>query len=153
MAPRKRFAVTEEMRAQVQAMTGFGLTRDQIAAVLGKSEATIKRHFKKELATGKLKAMAKVAESLYMIATKGKGSPQVSAAIFWLRTQGRWTSVENVNVNMPQEGGHLADLRNLTSEELRALEQISRHLETRHRPEEPAANRIEGEPNGLPPLN
>lgn len=149
----KRFTPTEEQRRIVEALSAYGHTIPEIADMLDKSEATIKRHFQTELRSGKPKANAKVAEALYKTATSGKGSAQVTAAMFWLKTQARWTTNDTVNVNLPQSGAHLADLRSLPSEDLRALEAIVRRLEAESRPEEPSANRLEGEPNGAATLN
>lgn len=149
----KRFVPTDDQRRIVETLAAYGHTQPEIADIIGKSEATLKRHFKNELRNGKPKANAKVAEALYKTATTGKGSAQVTAAMFWLKTQARWTTNDTVNVNLPQQGAHLADLRNLSSEELRALEAITRRLEAESRPEESPTNRLEGEPNGAAPLN
>lgn len=151
----KRFKPTDDQRKQVEAMAGYGMTIPQIADVLDKAEATIKRHFKPELRVGKLKANAKVAEALYMVATKGKGSAQVTAAMFWLKTQARWTTVENLNIQGLPQFDHLADLRNLSRTQLLALDEIARHLgeTTEHGPVEPHPNRVEGQSNGLPSHN
>ena len=47
------------------------------------------RCFAKELASGQVKANARVAESLYRKAT-GEGREAVTAAIFWLKTRAHW---------------------------------------------------------------
>lgn len=146
----KRYRPTEEEKRQVNALVGFGLTIPQIATVLGKGEATIKRHFKSELRSGKLVANAKVAQSLFKVATEGKGSPQVTAAIFWLKTQGRWSTLERVHVSGLPQTDALADLRTLSKDELLALEGIARKLEAGDRPEEPPSDRSEVGPRRLP---
>lgn len=149
-----RYKPTDEDRRQVKALVGFGLTIPQIAIVMDKGEATIKRHFKTELRSGKLVANAKVAQSLFKVATEGKGSPQVSAAIFWLKTQGRWSTVERVHVSgLPPPPDKLADLRGLSRDELYALEGIARRLEAQAGPDGGPSNRLEVGSNGLPSSN
>jgi len=149
-----RYKPNDEDRRQVKALVAFGLTIPQIAVVMGKGEATIKRHFKTEIRSGKLAANAKVAQALFKVATEGKGSPQVTAAIFWLKTQGRWSTIERVHVSgLPPPPDKLADLRALSKDELRALESIARHLEAGDRPDERLADRLEERSNGVPSPN
>jgi len=84
-------------RSRVEALSGFGLTADEIAHVLDVEVGRLKAAFGKELGSGHLKANAKVAENLYRKAT-GDGREAVTAAIFWLKTRARWkeTSVHEI---------------------------------------------------------
>ena len=50
---------------------------------------TLRRHYRNELDVGHVKAIAKVAESLFRKAM-GDGSQSVTACIFWLKTRGGW---------------------------------------------------------------
>ena len=156
MPPRAkhRYKPNDDDRRQVKALVGFGLTIPQIAVVMSKGEATIKRHFKTEIRSGKLVATSMVAQSLFKTATEGKGSPQVSAAIIWLKTQARWSSLERVHVSgLPPPPDKLADLRGLSREELHALESIARRLEAQSGPDGGAPNRSEVGSNGVPSPN
>ena len=50
----------------------------------------LRLHYLGELASGHIKANAKVAENLFRKAT-GEGRESVIAAIFWLKARARWT--------------------------------------------------------------
>ena len=52
---------TEERRKQVEQASGLGLPHDQIAALIGISDETLRKYYKTELAVGKAKASAQVA--------------------------------------------------------------------------------------------
>jgi len=82
-------------RRQVEAMAGFGIPEVDVARVLAIDPKTLRRHYRKELDTGHVRANAKVAENLYRKAT-GEGREAVLAAIFWLKARGGWkeTSVQ-----------------------------------------------------------
>ena len=56
---------TQETRRQVETLTGFGLTQEQIAAVLKITDRTLRKHYRSELDTGVLKANAAVADALF----------------------------------------------------------------------------------------
>ncbi|MEX0853890.1 MAG: ParB N-terminal domain-containing protein [Bauldia sp.] len=76
-------------RRQVEAMAGYGIPEVDIACVLEIDPKTLRRHYRKELAKGHIKATAKVAENLFRKAT-GEGRESVIAAIFWLKTRAGW---------------------------------------------------------------
>ena len=80
----------ELMREQVEAMASFGIPQDQIAACLKISPVTLRKRYPVELATGATKATSLVAQNLFRMAT-GEGREAVTAAIFWLKTRGRWS--------------------------------------------------------------
>ena len=77
------------LSSKVEALAGFGLTAADIACVLAADEEELKGIYSHELASGGIKANARVAESLYRKAT-GEGREAVTAAIFWLKTRARW---------------------------------------------------------------
>ena len=83
----------ELMREQVEAMASFGIPQDSIAACLKISAVTLRKRYPDELATGATKATALVAQNLFRMAT-GEGREAVTAAIFWLKTRGRWSELE-----------------------------------------------------------
>ena len=96
MAQGKLFVPTDEERKQVEAMAGYGVPHDNIAALVrgGIDSDTLKKHFKQQLQQGKAKANAKVGQTLFQKATAG----DTSAAIWWSKTQMGWK--ESVNVEM-----------------------------------------------------
>ncbi|KQZ18670.1 hypothetical protein ASD50_22010 [Mesorhizobium sp. Root552] len=84
--------------AQVEALTGYGLSSANIAKMLDIDEDVLRAAFEHELDCGGLKANAKVAESLYRKAT-GEGRESVTAAIFWLKARACWkeTSIHEMD--------------------------------------------------------
>jgi hypothetical protein len=95
---RPTFVPTAEQRQNVEEMTGFGIAIEDIARLIknpenGKpiDEKTLRRHFADEIATGRTKAIAAVAQSLFAEATKGEDPrSRVSAAQFWLSRRAGW---------------------------------------------------------------
>ena len=88
-------------RRQVEALAGYGVPEDDIASVIEVDAKTLRKHYRRELDQGHIKATAKVAESLYRKAT-GEGSQSVTAAIFWLKTRAGWKETvvqENVGIS------------------------------------------------------
>ena len=83
--------------ARVETLAGYGLTSADIAEVLGIDRAFLEKSCRSALAGGRIKANARVAESLYRKAT-GEGREAVTAAIFWLKTRAQWkeTSVSEL---------------------------------------------------------
>ena len=82
-----RFEPTEEHRRLVRAFAGFGVPQEDIARHLGIEPKTLRRHFRDELDRGSLEATAKVAQSLFQMATTGRN---VAAAIFWMKARAGW---------------------------------------------------------------
>ncbi len=93
---------TETTRAEVQALSGFGVREDEIAAYVGISAPTLRRHYRTELDTGHVRANVAVARSLFKQATEGN----VAAAIFWMKARAGWREKHEVDINHP--GGKLA---------------------------------------------
>ena len=65
-------------------MAGYGIPEADIACVLEIDPKTLRRHYRKALDKGHIKANSRVAENLYRKAT-GDGREAVIAAIFWLK--------------------------------------------------------------------
>ena len=97
MAQGKLFKPTDSERVQVEAMAGYGVPHDNIAAIIrdGIDSDTLKKHFKKELAQGKAKAYAKVGQTLYQKATSG----DTTAAIWWSKTQMGWKDTQTHEIS------------------------------------------------------
>jgi hypothetical protein len=85
---RPAFKPTDAERKLVGQMCAVGIPHDQIAMVVrdGIDADTLKKHFKEELRTAKIKANAKIGGTLFNQAINGN----TSAAIFWAKTQMGW---------------------------------------------------------------
>ena len=91
-AGRPAFEPTEREREQVEKLAGYGIPQEQIAALVrdGIHIDTLRKHFEKELVSGKAKANAEVGKTLYQKATDG----DTTAAIWWSKTQMRWAETQ-----------------------------------------------------------
>jgi hypothetical protein len=94
---------TEEERRLVRAFSGFGIPQEDIARQVGVDAKTLRKHFRDELDRGSVEATAKVAQSLFQMATTGKN---VAAAIFWMKARAGWT--ERHRVKHDALGGRVA---------------------------------------------
>ena len=79
---------TEDHRRLARAMAGFGLPHADIAVLLDISVATLLQYFQDDLDRGVAEGNAKVAQSLFHMATVEKS---VAAAIFWLKARAGWS--------------------------------------------------------------
>jgi hypothetical protein len=94
------FRPTEEERKRVQALAGYGVPHENIAALIGEDGIdadTLKKHFRKELAQGKAKANARVGQTLFQKATGG----DTTAAIWWSKTQMGWKDTQAHEISGP----------------------------------------------------
>ena len=84
-------------------MAAYGIPENDIAGVLGIDPKTLRKHYRRELDTGGVKATARVAEFLFRKATTD-GHQCVTAAIFWLKTRAHWkeTSVQELTGPPPE---------------------------------------------------
>lgn len=85
---------------QVEAASGYGLTHERIAALIGIDPKTLRKHFRTELDAGAAKADAAVAKSLFENATKFNN---VTAQIWWTKSRMGWT--DKLTVEHTGEGG------------------------------------------------
>jgi hypothetical protein len=83
---RPTFEATEEQRKQVETLSGYGLTQEQIATFLDVSVPTLKKHFKPQLKRGKVAAVAVACQALFSNIKKGKEA----SIFFYLKTQAHW---------------------------------------------------------------
>jgi hypothetical protein len=100
---RKGYTPTEGDQIFIRKLTSYGLTVDEIATCIngrygqcGVTPDVIRRHFKQELADGRQLAIILCAGKLFDKVRKGN----LGAIIFYLKTQGRWSS--QVNLADPQ---------------------------------------------------
>jgi len=84
--PQEPHEPSEKTRAQVEASAGLGLPHDQIGALIGISDKTLRKYYSTELAVGKAKASAKIAQTLFNKAVKG----DTTASIWWTKAQMGW---------------------------------------------------------------
>lgn len=89
--------VTEQERRFVSTMAGYGFAQGKIAAVVGISEPTLRKHFRKELDVAEIQANALVAQALFKAAIGGK----IDAQKFWLKVRGGWKERSVVEVMGP----------------------------------------------------
>ena len=83
---------TEEERAMVEKLSGFGLQQESIAAMVrdGIHIETLRNHFKRELELGKAKANGKIGKTLFDKAVNG----DTASLIWWTKTQMRWAETQ-----------------------------------------------------------
>ncbi len=79
----------------VKAMAGYGVPHEGIAVMLEIDPKTLRRHYRQELDRGSVEATAKVAQSLFQMATVDKN---VAAAIFWMKARAGWRERREVQV-------------------------------------------------------
>lgn len=82
--------VTAASRGLVAALKGTGFTDQGVANAMGLSLNTLKVHYPDDLAQGKERAQAKVAATLFQIATTPTHPRCVTAAIFIAKAQMGW---------------------------------------------------------------
>ena len=90
------FEPTDEQRRTVRAMAGFGVPHEDIGTLLEIDAKTLRKHFRRELDRGSIEATAKVAQTLFAMATSGQN---VAAAIFWMKARAGWREKHEVVVS------------------------------------------------------
>lgn len=105
---------SEKTRQEVSALTAYGIRQEEIAKLLNIAEKTMRKHYKNEIEIGSTIANAKVAESLFSMATKGKN---VAAAIFWAKARMGWS--EKVQHEHTGKDGNPIEIVNGTLDELK----------------------------------
>lgn len=93
---RPKFVPTDEHRHIAKSFAGYGIQADDIAAYLGIRRNTLFKYFKHDMQEGRNTANAKVAQSLFNMATKRNN---VAAAIFWAKTRMGWREKVDVEVS------------------------------------------------------
>ena len=81
---------TKETKRLVETSSGLGLPHEQIGALIGIDDKTLRKHYREELDVGKAKASAKVAQTLFNKALSG----DTTAMIWWSKAQMRWAEVQ-----------------------------------------------------------
>ena len=91
---------TAKERDTVKTMTGYGIPQHEIAATLRVTKPTLEKRCRAELDTGAADANAKVAASMFRMATKGPYAVRFSAAKFWLACRAEWKERPPVTLDM-----------------------------------------------------
>ena len=105
------FRPTDEQRRTVRALSGYGVPQEGIAIHIGIDAKTLRKHFREDLDRGSVEATAKVAQSLFHLATVDKN---VAAAIFWMKARAGWREKQEIQFgNRPIEQLSDADLERL----------------------------------------
>jgi DNA-binding XRE family transcriptional regulator len=92
MAGRPAHKPTEQNIKTVRAMVAYGITHNEIAAVLGIDKKTLYKYYREEIDKSKPLAVAKIAEKLYAEALAGN----MTAMIFYLKTQAGWRERQEI---------------------------------------------------------
>ena len=101
---------TPKDRELVKAMIAYGIPQDAICAVLKVTRPTLEKRCRVELDTGLAAANAKVAGSMFRMATKGPYSVRFSAARYWLACRGGWSDGDKVTiVQVPKATFEMSD--------------------------------------------
>lgn len=95
------FAPTDEQRETVKLFAGYGIPQEAIAAHIDIDPKTLRLHFRHELDEGMTDANAKVAKTLFEMATQDKNT---AAAIFWLKARAGWREKSEVELT-GRDGG------------------------------------------------
>ena len=95
-AGRKPFEPTDAERKQVEALSGYGVPFEQIAALVrdGIHVDTLRKKFSTELVNGKAKANAQVGKGIFQKAMAG----DTTAQIWWSKCQMGWKDVQRHEV-------------------------------------------------------
>jgi AraC-like DNA-binding protein len=97
---RRAFQPTPEQRRTVRTMAAYGIRHEEIAKVVGCDEKTLRKHFRDELDKAMLEANAKVAETMFRLATRGTPQTQAST-IFWCKARMGWSERSQLDVGNP----------------------------------------------------
>ena len=94
-ARKRGHVVTDQTRLNVNLLTCANIRREVIAEVLGISINTLEKKYKKELAASKTELTKKAVGQLALGISRGN----MTAVIFWLKTQGGFREGADVHVN------------------------------------------------------
>src|SRR5436305_1514743 len=87
--------VTSPSRAAVPPSPRKRRPHEGIATLLDVDPKTLRRHYRQELDRGAAEATAKVAQSLFQMATVEKN---VAAAIFWMKARAGWREKHDLTI-------------------------------------------------------
>ena len=97
--PNKSHEPTDQTRSEVAALASFGIPQEDIAAYIGISHPTLRKHYEQELKVSSIKANAAVGKYLYRLASgmalkdplnPASHSECSRSAMFWAKTRMGW---------------------------------------------------------------
>ena len=99
---RRAHEPTPETRAEVVALTSFGVNDVEIARYIGVDPKTLRKYYRDEMDTASTRANATVAKFIFRTASgaalkDGNGATYadcVRAAMFWAKTRMRWRETD-----------------------------------------------------------
>jgi hypothetical protein len=101
----KKHEPTDKTRSEVSALASFGVPQEDIAAYIGISHPTLRKHYPDELSFSSIKANASVGKFLFGLASgqamKLEKNPASwgdcsRAAMFWAKTRMGWRETQHV---------------------------------------------------------
>ena len=104
--PNKSHQPTDKTRSEVSALASFGIPQMDIAAYIGVSHPTLRKHYDHELKVSYIKANAAVGDYLYRLASgmalKDPENPASHSecsrsAMFWAKTRMQWRETNHVD--------------------------------------------------------
>ena len=84
-----------ENKRLVETSAGLGLPHEQIGALIGIDDKTLRKHYRVELDLGKAKASAQIAKTLF---NKAQGG-DTTALIWWTKAQMKWAETQKQEIS------------------------------------------------------
>ncbi len=84
-------------------MSAMGIPQDDMATIIGVSAKTLRKHCRKQLDSGSIKATLKVAQSLFKQATEENNT---AAMIFWMKARAGWSERTKTDVKIGGDPGN-----------------------------------------------
>jgi hypothetical protein len=103
--------LTDKELDEIETMAGLGLRFEDIAAVKGMSDDTLKKYAADRLQRGRAKAKTQVMQTAYKMAVSGK---QPAMTMFWLKTRACWRENQQEN-SLNKEQAALIDAMRASS--------------------------------------
>lgn len=95
---------TAATRGAVESMTAYGIPQDEIARSLGITANTLRKHYRDEIETAVTKANARVAQTLFKMATDPSHKSCAASAMFWAKTRMGWRETTHVEMTGADKG-------------------------------------------------
>tara|TARA_R110000868_G_scaffold402855_1_gene679594 strand:- start:125 stop:448 length:324 start_codon:yes stop_codon:yes gene_type:complete len=92
-----------ENKRLVETSAGLGLPHEQIGALIGIDDKTLRKHYRTELDVGKAKASAQIAKTLF---NKAQGG-DTTALIWWTKAQMRWAETQKQEITGADGGAQI----------------------------------------------
>lgn len=89
-AGRPAHSPTDRARSQVKMLSAMGIPDYEIAKLIGVSQPTLRKYYADELDIGHIEANAKVAQSLFKMATDPAHPKSAISAMFWMKCRAGW---------------------------------------------------------------